>query len=152
MLFPITLMGCTSSNMLMEDSTSTLNAKKFNPPPSGKAGIYIFRDDGPFNFDKARFKRRLWIDSTCIGKSEANVFYHTHVSGGTSYTFGTESVLLINNINVTIEAGKNYFFEQFVQEEYPFKNVGRTTIRQVPNFIGESKVRKLNMASPNSCE
>jgi hypothetical protein len=94
----------------------------------------------------------LWIDSTCIGKSEANVFYHTLVSGGTSYTFGTESVLLINNINVTIEAGKNYFFEQFVQEEYPFKNVGRTTIRQVPNFIGESKVRKLNMASPNSCE
>ena len=148
----VLLMGCAGTGIPMADPASTLNAKMFKQPPPGRAGIYIYRDDGPFNFDKSRFERRLWIDSTCVGKSAPNIFFYTHLPGNTSYTFSSESVLLINNVTVNVEADKNYFFEQIFHEEYPFKNVGRTSIRHVPNFIGESKISKLNMANFNDCE
>lgn len=146
------LSGCATPSIPMEDSISSLNAKKFNPPPAGRSGVYIFRNDGPVNFDKSRFKRRIWIDSTCLGKSASNIFFYTHVPGGISYTLGTESVLLINKLTITLEPDQNYFFEQFVHEEFPFPSLGRTSIRQVSNFSGESKIGKLKMASLNSCQ
>ena len=85
-VFLSVITGCASVNMTpMEDSTE---AKKFEMPSEGMAGIYIYRRDSMYG---AAIKKDIWINGDCIGETAPGIFFYEQVKGGEDYEISTES-------------------------------------------------------------
>jgi hypothetical protein len=143
--------GCATSVVPMATKAESAQIKKINAPDDGKAGIFIFREDGPIAIDKWHFRKRIWIDSQCIGTSSANVFFYIQVEGDKSYEIATESLFTPNRVVLMLEKGKTYFFEQHVQEAFPYPSFGATTIEQVSDKKGREAVSRIEMAKLGGC-
>ena len=73
-VFLSVITGCASVNMTpMEDSTE---AKKFEMPSEGMAGIYIYRRDSMYG---AAIKKDIWINGDCIGETAPGIFFYEQV-------------------------------------------------------------------------
>ena len=133
--------GCASVNMAPQEASN--RAKQFAQPEAGKAGLYVYRD----SVVGQALKKDLWLDGNCLGESAPNVFFHTQVAPG-KHTLSTESEFSPNDLAILVEAGKNYFYRQFIKLGLV---VGGAALEEIPEEQGKAAVAKLQLASSGSC-
>ena len=134
--------GCASVEMASKADSA--KAKEFNPPSQGNAGVYVYRD----SFVGKALKKDVWIDGKCIGESAPDVFFYTDVEGGKNHKVDTESEFSPNTLELTFEAGKNYFIRQFIKIGV---FVGGAGLEQISEEQGKIDVAKLEMAKSGKC-
>ena len=103
------LTGCASVPMAPKEKDAA--SKTFSAPPPDMAGVYIFRTN---SFGGAALSKRLSMDGVAIGKTAKGVYYHLTVKP-CEHTIATESEFGDNVLKFTAEAGKNYFFQQYIK-------------------------------------
>ncbi|NQZ31347.1 MAG: DUF2846 domain-containing protein [Oceanospirillaceae bacterium] len=141
-LLSLLFTGCAS--VTMESSELSEQAKQFNPPADGKAGLYIYRS-GVFG---AALKKDLWVDGKCIGESAPNTFFYEEVNGDEMHKVSTESEFSPNDLNIQTDSGKNYFVRQFIKMGL---FVGGAGVEQVSLEKGQKAIGKLEMAKKGNC-
>ncbi|MBR9753432.1 MAG: DUF2846 domain-containing protein [Gammaproteobacteria bacterium] len=142
-VFLSVITGCASVNMTpMEDSTE---AKKFEMPSEGMAGIYIYRRDSMFG---AAIKKDIWINGDCIGETAPGIFFYEQVKGGEDYEISTESEFSPNALNLAVQPGANYYIEQYMKIGM---FVGGANLRVVDADEGMTEVSNLDMAAKGNC-
>lgn len=139
----LSLTGCASVNTASFKDTN--EAKKFNPPSEGKAGVYIYRKD---TIVGAALKKDVYINGECIGETAKGVFFYKEVDGDTEHKISTESEFSPNDIVVYLESGLNYFFEQYLKLGV---FVGGAGLEKVEATEGMNEVSKLQLASAGKC-
>lgn len=138
----VLFVGCASVPLESPEKSEAL--KKFGPPSSGNAALYIYRS-GSFG---GALKKDVWIDGKCIGETGPNVFFHEEVKGGMEHKLSTESEFSPNDLLVNTEAGRNYFVRQFIKFGV---FVGGAGLELVDEEKGKSEVAKLNLAMKGTC-
>lgn len=141
-LSALLVVGCAS--VPMETSQKASAAKQFNPPPEGKAGLYIYRY-GSFG---AALKKDVWIDGKCIGETARNVFFYETVAGDVEHKIATESEFSPNDLLLKTESGKNYFIQQYIKFGV---TVGGAGLKLVDEAEGKKQVEGLGLAIPGHC-
>ncbi|MDR1063422.1 MAG: DUF2846 domain-containing protein [Azoarcus sp.] len=134
--------GCAS--VPMEDKASSDQAKLFNPPSEGKAGIYVYRGSGP----GGALKKDIWIDGKCLGESAPNVFFFEEVEGDQEHIISTESEFSPNNLNLLTASNQNYFIRQYIKLGV---FVGGANLEVMDESEGKIQVQKLEMAKKGRC-
>lgn len=119
-------------------------AKQFNPPSNGNSGLYIYRN----SFVGQALKKDIWVNGNCIGESAPDTFFYEEVAGGKEYKISTESEFSPNDLIVMIEAGKNYFIEQFIKMGL---FVGGAGLELTNEEKGMEAVSKLGLAKKGTC-
>lgn len=135
------LSGCAS--VKMEPKEASDKAKQFAAPQAGMAGIYVYRD----SFVGKALKKDVWLNGKCIGESAPDTFFYTVAAPG-KHTLSTESEFSPNDLAIMVEAGKNYFYRQFIK----FGLVkGGADLEAMPDEQGKAAVAKLELASGGAC-
>ncbi len=138
----VLMTGCASVNMASPEQST--QAKQFNSPSEGNAGLYIYRN----SFVGKALKKDIWVDGKCLGESAPDVFFYTEVEGGKQHTLQTESEFSPNSLKMMVEAGKNYFIRQFIKMGV---FAGGAGLEQISEEQGKADVTKLSLAAPGSC-
>jgi len=112
LLAAILMQGCASVPMSSPDQDLAL--KRFDPPPAGMAGLYIFRNT-IFGVDA---KKSVSVDNQVLGQTAAYVYFHTFLTPG-QHTISTETSKENSELKIYFEPGKNYFVEQYIRDEFP---------------------------------
>lgn len=136
------MVGCASVDMAPKAEST--QAKQFNPPSAGNAGVYIYRN----SFVGKALKKDIWIDGKCIGESAPDVFFYTQVEGGKNHKLSTESEFSPNDLSMSFEAGKNYFVRQYIKMGV---FVGGAGLELIPEAQGKADVAALELAKPGKC-
>ncbi len=137
------LSGCAS--VPMEAVEKSDQAKEFNSPTEGKAGLYVYREDSHFG---AALKKNIWIDDECIGETAKGVFFYHEVEGDVDHKVSTESEFSPNDLFVKTESGKLYFIEQYIKLG---AFVSGAALREKDMETGKREVSKLKMAKKGVC-
>jgi hypothetical protein len=135
--------GCASVDMASPQESA--KAKEFKQPPTGSAGVYLYRNSGV----GGALKKDLWIDGKCVGESAPNTFFYSEVEGGKTHKVETESEFSPNALEMMFEAGKNYFIRQYIKLGV---FVGGADLEQIPEEQGKKDVMQLEMAKPGKCD
>lgn len=130
------LTGCASVKMASKEEDTTL--KKFSIPPTGKAGLYIYRN----SFLGQALYKDLYVDSVFIGETANGVYFYLEILPGT-HTISTESEFGENSLIFEAEDGKNYFAEQYVKAGV---FVGGAGIEMVDESVGMQQVLDCKLA------
>ena len=138
------LTGCAAQVPLHSESADA-QAKQFAAPAKGKAGLYIFRDDKLLG---AGLYKDIYVDGVCLGETAPGVFFYTEVEGNQNHIVATESEFSPNQTKVYTEAGKHYFFEQYIKWGV---FVGGADVRQVDEQMGKAQVSVCQQAIPGTC-
>lgn len=104
------LTGCASV-VPMAPQEQDAASKKFSAPPANMAGVYIYRTN---SFMGKALTKRLSIDGVEIGETAPGVYFHREVKPG-EHTLATQAEFGENTLNFNAEAGKNYFFQQYIK-------------------------------------
>lgn len=134
--------GCASVSMESKENSDA--AKKFGPPASGNAGLYVYRS-GSFG---AALKKDIWVDGKCIGESAPNVFFYEQVKAGEEHKISTESEFSPNDLMLKAAAGVNYFVRQFIKFGV---FVGGAGLELVSEEEGKKDIAKLELAKKGTC-
>ena len=134
--------GCASVDMVSKEESAKL--KQFSAPGANNAGLYIYRNS---SFGGA-LKKDIWIDGKCIGESAPNVFFYTEVAGGKTHKLSTESEFSPNDLELTVDSGKNYFVRQYIKMG---AFVGGAGLEVIPEQQGKTDIAKLEMAKAGTC-
>lgn len=134
--------GCTS--VPMESKEKSEQAKQFNSPSEGKAGLYVYRS-GSFG---GALKKDVWLDGKCIGETAPNMFFYEEISGDSEHKISTESEFSPNDLIVKTEKGKNYFVSQYIKMGV---FVGGAGVELVDEKKGKKEVSELEMAVKGTC-
>lgn len=135
------LSGCAS--VKMESKEASDKAKQFAAPRAGTAGIYVYRD----SFVGKALKKDVWLDGKCVGESAPDTFFYTEAAPG-KHTLSTESEFSPNDLAIMVEAGKNYFYRQFIKLGLV---KGGADLEVMPEAEGKAAVAKLALASGGAC-
>ncbi len=138
----IFLGGCAS--VPMESTENSNHAKQFNAPSEGKSGLYIYRD----SFVGQALKKDIWVNGNCIGESAPDTFFYEQVEGDKEHKISTESEFSPNDLILKVQAGKNYFIEQFIKMGV---FVGGAGLEVVDEKKGMEAVSKLDLAKKGQC-
>lgn len=103
------LTGCASVSV--QDDSSEFYAKQFNVPPSGWAGLYLYR---PCDFFGMSLKKNLYVDGQYIGETSRCRFFYRLVKPG-MHTLQTESEFSENDISLNFIEGKNKYVVQYIK-------------------------------------
>ena len=141
-IFVAALTGCAS--VPTESTEKSDEAKKFATPPSGTAGVYIYRSGG---FGTA-LKKDIWIDDKCVGESAPNTFFHEVVKGDEEHTVATESEFSPNTLKLKTDSGKNYFIQQYIKMGV---FVGGAGLKVIDEEKAKAEILKLKLAKPGTC-
>lgn len=133
--------GCAS--VKMEPKEASDKAKQFATPSNGKAGVYVYRD----SFVGQALTKDIWLDGKCVGQSAKDVFFHTETEPG-SHTLSTQSEFSPNDLTILLEAGKNYFYRQFIKMGV---FVGGADLEAIPEAQAKPAIAKLGLATPGTC-
>ncbi len=134
--------GCAT--VPMESKDKSAQAKAFNPPAAGQAGLYIYRGMGA----GTALKKDIWVDGKCIGESAPKVFFYAPVAGNAEHKISTESEFSPNDLMLKTESGKNYFLRQYIKLGV---FVGGANIEQVDEETGKKDIAGLEMAEQGHC-
>ena len=134
--------GCASVPMANKADSDA--AKEFNPPASGKSGLYIYRGGGP----GTALKKDIWVDGVCVGESAPKVFFYTEVEGDKEHKISTESEFSPNELLIQVKSGLNYFIRQYIKLGV---FVGGANLEVVDENKGKEAVSKLGMAQKGNC-
>lgn len=135
------LAGCAS--VKMEPKEASDKAKQFGAPTAGMAGVYVYRD----SFVGKALKKDVWIDGKCIGESGPDVFFYTEAAPG-KHTLSTESEFSPNDLAIMLEAGKNYFYRQFIKLGLV---KGGADLEPIAEAEAKPAIAKLQLASNGAC-
>ena len=130
------LTGCASVPMAPKEQDAA--SKTFKAPSSNMAGVYIYRN----SFVGKALKKTLLIDSVAIGETANKVYFHKEVTPG-EHTLATESEFGDNALKFTAEAGKNYYFQQYLKMG---AFVGGSGLQAVTEEEGKQAVLQCNEA------
>ena len=100
--------GCASVPMAPKAQDAA--SKTFSAPADNMASVYIYRN----SFVGKALKKTLKIDNVAIGETANGVYFHRSVAPG-KHVLATESEFGDNVLDFTAEAGKNYFFRQYIK-------------------------------------
>ena len=134
--------GCTS--VPMESKEKSEQAKQFNSPSDGKAGLYVYRS-GSFG---GALKKDVWLDGECIGETAPNMFFYEEINADSEHKVSTESEFSPNDLIVKTENGKNYFVSQYIKMGV---FVGGAGVELVDEKKGKKEISKLDMAVKGTC-
>lgn len=134
--------GCASVPMASQALSD--QAKQFNPPPEGKAGLYIYRDS---NFGSL-LKKDIWVDGECVGESAPKVFFYKAVAGDKDHTISTESEFSPNALKISTKSGINYFIRQHIKFGV---FVGGANLEVVDAAKAKEAIQDLGMAKGGTC-
>ena len=134
--------GCASVNMAPKEESA--KAKEFKQPGANNAGLYVYRN----SFVGKALKKDIWVDGKCIGESASDVFFYTEVEGGKSHKIDTESEFSANTLELTTDAGKNYFVRQYIKMGV---FVGGAGVEQVSEEQGMKDIASLELAVQGHC-
>lgn len=133
----ILLLGCSASvPMASKEEDSAL--KNFPPPPSGMAGLYIYRN----SWVGQALTKEVYLDSVLVGETANQVYFYKVISPGLHY-LGTESEFGDNWITFEADSGINYFAEQYIKMGV---FVGGAGIEMVDEKVGMEEVLECNLA------
>lgn len=132
------LSGCAATVPLATKDQDAAS-KTFNISAADKAGVYIYREN--VNFGKALTKT-LSIDGVVIGATAPGTYYHREVAPG-EHTIATQAEFGENSLQLNAEAGKNYYFQQYMKWG-TFK--GSAGIQAVTEEVGRKGVLLCNEA------
>lgn len=138
----LTLTGCASVELA--SSAESQKAKAFKAPQNGNAGLYIYRN----SFVGKALKKDVWVDGKCVGESGPDVFFYTEVSGNQKHKIETESEFSPNTLELSFEAGQNYFVRQFIKMG---AFVGGADLEQVSEEQGKKDIASLSLAKAGNC-
>lgn len=130
------LTGCASVPMAPKEQDAA--SKTFNAPSSGMAGVYIYRN----SFVGKALTKRLSIDGVVIGETANAVYFHREVKPG-KHTLATQAEFGENTVDFNAEAGKNYFFQQYIKMG---TFTGSAGIQAVSEEEGKQNVLQCNEA------
>lgn len=102
------LTGCASVPMAPKEQDAA--SKTFKAPSPGMAGVYIYRN----SFAGKALTKRLSIDGVLIGETANGTYFHKEVAPG-EHTLTTQAEFGDNELKFKAEAGKNYFFQQYIK-------------------------------------
>jgi Protein of unknown function (DUF2846) len=102
--------GCASVVPMAPQAQDTAS-KTFQAPSPGMAGVYIYREN---SFMGKALKKRLSIDDVLIGETAPGVFFRREVKPG-KHVIATQAEFGDNTVDLNAEAGKNYFFQQYIK-------------------------------------
>ncbi len=131
------LTGCASTVPMAPKEQDTVS-KTFKAPSPNMAGVYIYRN----NFVGKALKKTLRIDSVAIGQTANRVYFHREVTPG-EHTLATESEFGDNILKFNAEAGKNYYFQQYIKMG---AFVGGSGLQAVTEEEGKQAVLQCNEA------
>jgi hypothetical protein len=134
--------GCASVSMAPNEESA--KAKEFKEPGASNAGVYIYRN----SMVGQAVKKDLWLDGKCIGESAPDVFFYTQVEGGKAHKIDTESEFSPNTLELTMEAGKNYYIRQYIKMGVL---VGGAGLEQVSEEQGKKDIAPLGLAAQGHC-
>ena len=134
--------GCASVSMAPNEESA--KAKEFKEPGSNNAGVYIYRN----SFVGQALKKDVWVDGKCIGESAPDVFFYTQVEGGKTHKIDTESEFSPNTLELTMDAGKNYYIRQYIKMGVL---VGGAGLEQVSEEQGKKDIVPLGLATQGLC-
>ena len=134
--------GCSS--VPLEPTDISNQAKKYDAPNEGMAGLYIYRD----SMLGAALKKDLWVNDNCIGETAPKVFFYTEVEGGKKHKVSTESEFSPNDLFIETEAGKHYFVEQYIKMGVM---VGGANVELVTAEEGKKAIKPLKLAVQGKC-
>ena len=100
--------GCATVPMAPAEEDEA--RKEFAQPATGMAGLYVFRNS---NFGGA-LKKSIYIDGEFIGESAPMTYFYHSIEPG-SRKISTESEFSDNDLELSVEAGKNYFVQQYIK-------------------------------------
>lgn len=141
-LLSLLVAGCAS--VPMESTQNSDQAKKFNAPTAGYAGLYIYRS-GSYG---GALKKDVFVDGKCIGETAPNIFFYEEVKGDTEHKLATESEFSANELVLQTQAGKNYFVRQYIKMGV---FVGGANLEQVNEENGKAEITKLSLAKKGTC-
>lgn len=102
------LAGCASVPMASAEADAA--SKAFASPPTGKAGVYVFRN----SWAGGALTKSVYLDGALVGETANKVYLYWVVDPG-DHTVGTESEFGNNDVRWHADAGKNYFFRQYIK-------------------------------------
>ena len=138
----LVLTGCASVEIVSKDEST--KAKQFSAPSANNAGLYIYRNS---SFGGA-LKKDIWVDGKCVGESAPNVFFFTEVEGGKVHKLSTESEFSPNDLELTVESGKNYFVRQYIKMG---AFVGGAALEVMTEQQGKTDIASLELAKSGNC-
>lgn len=136
------LVGCASVEMAPKEESA--KAKQFSAPSAGQAGLYVYRD----SVVGQALKKDIWVNGKCVGESAPNTFFYAAVDGNKKHTVSTESEFSPNDLELMVEAGKNYFVRQYIKMGL---FVGGAGLEVISEPEGKEAVKKLELAKPGKC-
>ena len=138
----LAMVGCSS--VPTQSKEATQQAKLVPAPSEGKSGVYIYRS----GFMGAALKKDIWINDKCIGESAKDTFFYEEVDGNKEHKISTESEFSPNDLMLYVEAGKNYFIEQFIKMGV---FVGGAGLEVVEPEKGKKEIQDLDLAVKGNC-
>lgn len=141
-LTAILISGCAS--VPMESKEASTQAKQFNPPSAGHAGLYVYRD----SFVGKALKKDIWLDGKCLGESAPDVFFYDEVKGDQEHTISTESEFSPNALAINTAAGQNYYIRQYIKLGV---FVGGANLELVNESEAKQAIASLALATKGTC-
>ena len=134
--------GC--STVPLEPKEVANQAKSFNAPSEGNAGLYVYRD----SFVGQALKKDVFIDDKCLGETANGVFFYQSVEGDKEHKVSTESEFSANEISLKTNSGKNYYVRQYIKLGV---FVGGAGVEGVDEKEAQKLISKLDMAKKGIC-
>lgn len=134
--------GC--STVPLEPKEVADQAKSFNTPSEGNAGLYVYRD----SFVGQALKKDIMIDDKCLGETANGIFFYQSVEGDKEHKLSTESEFSANEISLKTNSGKNYYVRQYIKMGV---FVGGAGLEIIDEKEAQQVISKLDMAKKGIC-
>lgn len=136
------VVGCAS--VPMQDVKTSGQAKAFNTPTNGNAGLYVYRDTAL----GSALKKDVWVDGECLGETAPKMFFYKEILGNQKHVITTESEFGNQDLWLETKAGENYFVKQVIR---PGLFVAGAYLKEMEAGQGMKEVTKLDMAHTGKC-
>ena len=98
---------CSCASVPTQDALGERLAKRFDPPPAGWSGLYVYRT----GVVGSSLKRKVWVDGQYAGETGYGTFLRRLVRPGMHWV-QTESALGPRELFVEFAEGRNHFVQQ----------------------------------------
>ena len=100
----VLLCSSCASIVRLQDEANDMRSKRFDPPPAGWSGLYIYR---PWFYYLSAWSWKTWVDGQYIGRASAGSYFHRWVRPGPHW-------VQTPHVSCTIDAkdGENTFVEE----------------------------------------
>lgn len=136
------MVGCAS--VPMQDVKTSGQAKAFNAPTNGNAGLYVYRDTALGSV----LKKDVWVDGKCLGETAPKIFFFKEVAGNQKHVITTESEFGNQDLWIDAKAGENHFVKQVMR---PGVFVAGAYLKEMEAEKGMKEISKLSMAQTGKC-